>query len=1175
MNRFQKKILTIAAGLLNIGLALSAAAVATYAWFAMEAVNINVTDKAATITAQDPGDQMQYEIYKYDDNLKAGKLFTNPSDFTLPDYDKYITEKNVYANAIVRAEITLNEPLLTSNYEFSIDITRLASDFLNDGKIGRYTSNVVQFKATLTKFQEVGQSTYTTNTASHNNIDETSAATKYATASEYFRNRSTPTTFVPIRYYDNGTALVTRGDDANKRTISIIPPIDSGYEINKVVMYLECSYHDTLVDKYVETNTSEGSVKYSLNGDISSINFSKKEKVLGTSHATGKYIRVESEDQGLQNGQMIVSRDAGSNVAKVFKGSTANQNSSLPTGVSADNNVVDWKYNTLPSNEPKSIESTDEIDENSLYFEKTHGTLLSKPGYFIGNHETANNKYGIETSNTYSSNFDNNITFDNTGNANIYGSGNTYKLRYNSENNRYNYYKTDYQKVELYRYTENVAEMPTLVSIEITHAATKTAFYVGQKFSVPGLVVTATYSDNSTANVTGACKFTSSTAPTTVVPGTTAFTNSHITNSKTIYVNYSEGGVTIADNNRPSYTISISADSIDHLVVAHAMNNIYYYVGDTFDSTGLQINAVYASGTIAENVAVTLSTPTMSSAGSQNITASYETVSNFAVGTIYIRDKALSIDTASKTIEVGDDPFTINVTHNQAVTITQTSDDGGAVSLSSASISYSKSDKTTQIDAITVTPTTKGTVTITFSSSGCADVTCEVSIDGPDYTLDGTTKKPYTSTSSSNTSTTTQTVDSITYQNYGGYIYSNGGIDYMSINRSINGYLQNNTAYSSPIRKIVITMREDNFSKITLYKGNSAGAETTSISPTIDGAVATYDFGSTHNYFKLKLTTTGTYVNMVGIKIYLGEPVPTVTLSQDTLSLAKNSTDNTTVSVTTSNFSGTPTFTVARTSGSDVFSTGSVSNNKLSITTKNTAGSAVVTVTATYGGESASATITIKSCYTVTYAANGGTGSMSPVLVETGGSHTLLANGFTAPSGKSFGGWTVGGVTRAVGYTITNITSDITATAIWSSSSSTLTFNTSATNFGYSSGTLSNATMTVGGVTLTASSITGKTNSPARIQLPKSGTITSTQISGNISQIVVYDCAHTGSSSDGGFTIQCSSNGSSWTTVYTVSNMSPAQGTVTASGISSGYKYFRIVNGSKRVLQLSKIVVTY
>ena len=40
MNRFQKKILTIAAGLVNIGLVLSAAAVATYAWFRSNAANI-------------------------------------------------------------------------------------------------------------------------------------------------------------------------------------------------------------------------------------------------------------------------------------------------------------------------------------------------------------------------------------------------------------------------------------------------------------------------------------------------------------------------------------------------------------------------------------------------------------------------------------------------------------------------------------------------------------------------------------------------------------------------------------------------------------------------------------------------------------------------------------------------------------------------------------------------------------------------------------------------------------------------------------------------------------------------------------------------------------------------------------------------------------------------------
>ena len=67
--------------------------------------------------------------------------------------------------------------------------------------------------------------------------------------------------------------------------------------------------------------------------------------------------------------------------------------------------------------------------------------------------------------------------------------------------------------------------------------------------------------------------------------------------------------------------------------------------------------------------------------------------------------------------------------------------------------------------------------------------------------------------------------------------------------------------------------------------------------------------------------------------------------------------------------------------------------------------------------------------YTVTYDANGGTGSMADAT-GVSGEYTLLANGFTAPDGKQFKAWSVGGVEKAVGSTI-NVTANTTVTAIW------------------------------------------------------------------------------------------------------------------------------------------------
>ena len=71
----------------------------------------------------------------------------------------------------------------------------------------------------------------------------------------------------------------------------------------------------------------------------------------------------------------------------------------------------------------------------------------------------------------------------------------------------------------------------------------------------------------------------------------------------------------------------------------------------------------------------------------------------------------------------------------------------------------------------------------------------------------------------------------------------------------------------------------------------------------------------------------------------------------------------------------------------------------------------------------------VPTTYTVSFAANGGTGRMADV---TGicSEYTLPENGFTAPDGKQFKAWSVGGVEKAVGDKIT-VTADTTVTAVW------------------------------------------------------------------------------------------------------------------------------------------------
>ena len=67
--------------------------------------------------------------------------------------------------------------------------------------------------------------------------------------------------------------------------------------------------------------------------------------------------------------------------------------------------------------------------------------------------------------------------------------------------------------------------------------------------------------------------------------------------------------------------------------------------------------------------------------------------------------------------------------------------------------------------------------------------------------------------------------------------------------------------------------------------------------------------------------------------------------------------------------------------------------------------------------------------YTVTFDANGGSGTMN-MVTEINGSYQLPECEFTAPTGKQFKCWNVGGIDKNVGVNI-NVTENITVLAIW------------------------------------------------------------------------------------------------------------------------------------------------
>lgn len=93
-----------------------------------------------------------------------------------------------------------------------------------------------------------------------------------------------------------------------------------------------------------------------------------------------------------------------------------------------------------------------------------------------------------------------------------------------------------------------------------------------------------------------------------------------------------------------------------------------------------------------------------------------------------------------------------------------------------------------------------------------------------------------------------------------------------------------------------------------------------------------------------------------------------------------------------------------------------------------------------------SVTVTVQSAattYTVTFAANGGSGNMTAVE-GVSGTYILPQCGFTAPTDKQFKCWSVGGEEKYVGYDIT-VTEDTVVTALWKNQTFDVNFYLSPT----------------------------------------------------------------------------------------------------------------------------------
>lgn len=141
-----------------------------------------------------------------------------------------------------------------------------------------------------------------------------------------------------------------------------------------------------------------------------------------------------------------------------------------------------------------------------------------------------------------------------------------------------------------------------LTGISVTSQPSKTTYLESENLSTSGLVITASYDDGSTVNVTGSCSFSGYDS----TPGV-----------KTVTVTF--------NGKQTAFTVNVKSKSPTELSITSLPNKTDYQVGDTPDFNGLTVKAKYDNGT-EENVFdydLQYDDDITSSTGSKDITVKY------------------------------------------------------------------------------------------------------------------------------------------------------------------------------------------------------------------------------------------------------------------------------------------------------------------------------------------------------------------------------------------------------------------------------------------------------------------------------------------------------------------------------------------------------------------------
>ena len=135
-------------------------------------------------------------------------------------------------------------------------------------------------------------------------------------------------------------------------------------------------------------------------------------------------------------------------------------------------------------------------------------------------------------------------------------------LRYNTTSKLFACYSSGQASVYLYKKVEESGSTSTITGLTISDTASNTAYYVGETPSAEGLVVTATYNDESTKDVTSYVSW--SFEPATIQSNTNSVTATASYEGITASTTYNITVNSIANTEESAYTVAQAYELIDN-----------------------------------------------------------------------------------------------------------------------------------------------------------------------------------------------------------------------------------------------------------------------------------------------------------------------------------------------------------------------------------------------------------------------------------------------------------------------------------------------------------------------------------------------------------------------------------------------------------------------------------